>query len=115
MSCGYAPFVVLTRLFGTVRRPRKNTETRFSGKLKVSSGLVSIGSYEPVQIWPRQRVPRDTVVVVVVVMTLFSKITGEVDKADAAFDALVRPRLHSSALRAPSTEDFIFPPRGSSR
>ena len=48
-------------------------------------------------------------------MTLFSKITGEVDKADAAFDALVRPRLHSSALRAPSTEDFIFPPRGSTR
>jgi len=48
-------------------------------------------------------------------MTLFSKITGEVDKADAAFDALVRPRLHSSALRTPSTEDFIFPPRGSTR
>jgi len=105
----------LARLFGTVRRPRKNTEKKPDSIFRQTESFEWSGVDWELRARPdlaSPAGPRDTVVVV---MTLFSKITGEVDKADAAFDALVRPRLHSSALRTPSTEDFIFPPRGSTR
>ena len=84
MKRGYLPFCSFWQLFAKCRLTGVNSTA---------------------QIWPH-RGSWDTDVVV---MTLFSKITGEVDKADAAFDALVRPRSRPSARSSlPSTSRFLF-------